>query len=393
MEPGSEKLACEGDRNLGGVEGGSALGPCAILGRRTHIHHRHAISGRLRLPRLFLAVLLAASVGLAGPIDLAAGVSKQEIRQTRQELRETRARIRERARRMRVVQRELNRLATRIARKEARVHDMTGEMTKLSARVKVTLRRTRRLERQLDLRSRAMYIQGPGAPILYVITATSAAEAAARVSLVSEMNRRDALLAIRVSESRQRLIRARFEVRWLQRRLELVVRQLDRDQAGLRRKLKLSQKLFAKLRGHKEQVIDELSRIRPFAVCPLQGPHAISDSFGIWVHRSEKRGGDHVHQGNDISAPMGTPIVAPFDGIAVTAENDLGGMAVKVFGEYGYVYNAHLSRYGQLGPVEKGDVIGYVGATGNALGPHDHFEWHPNEGPAADPYPFLMLVC
>ncbi len=360
-------------------------------------------SGRLRL---FLAALLATSVALAGPLDPAAAedpatavpeetpaVSKAEIRQTRQELRETRARIRERARRMRVVQRELNRLATRIARNEARVHDMADDMSKLSARVKVTLRRTRRLERMLDRRSRSMYILGPGAPIMYVITATSAADAAARASLVSEMNRRDALLAVRVSESRQRLTRERFEVRWLQHELEQVLRRLDRDRAALHRKLKLSRELFAKLRDHKEEVIDELSQMRPFAVCPVQGPRAISDSFGIWVQRSEERGGDHVHQGNDISAPEGTPIVAPFDGTAVTSRNKLGGMAVNVYGEHGYVYNAHLSRYGQLGPVEKGDVIGYVGATGNAFGPHDHFEWHPDNGPAADPYPFLMLVC
>jgi len=144
---------------------------------------------------------------------------------------------------------------------------------------------------------------------------------------------------------------------------------------------------------HQHQVLWEISRIHPFAVCPVQGPHAISNSFGIWVQRSEKRGGDHVHQGNDISAPSGTPIVAPFDGIAVASPNKIGGLAVKVFGDFGYVYNAHLSAYGHLGSVHKGDVVGYVGSTGNAGGPHDHFEWHPGNGAAVDPYGFLMQVC
>jgi murein DD-endopeptidase MepM/ murein hydrolase activator NlpD len=90
---------------------------------------------------------------------------------------------------------------------------------------------------------------------------------------------------------------------------------------------------------------------------------------------------------------MGAPIVAPFDGEAVEASNHIGGMAVEVFGEFGYVYNAHLSAFGQLGTVEAGDVIGYVGATGNAGGPHDHFEWHPDNGKAVDPHEFLLMVC
>ena len=99
----------------------------------------------------------------------------------------------------------------------------------------------------------------------------------------------------------------------------------------------------------------------------MVGPVAIADDFGINLY-PPKEGGDHIHQGNDMLAPMGASIVAPFDGTAETSSNHIGGQAVEVFGEFGYVYNAHLSAFGQLGPVEAGDVIGYVGATGNAGG-------------------------
>ena len=125
--------------------------------------------------------------------------------------------------------------------------------------------------------------------------------------------------------------------------------------------------------------------------CPVRGPVAIADNFGVVVRMPHVP--VHIHQGNDMTAATGTPIVAPFAGTAVAAPNVLGGLAVKVYGERGYVYNAHLAAYGRLGQVRAGTVIGYVGATGDAGGPHDHFEWHPNNGPAVDPNPYLTVSC
>ena len=118
---------------------------------------------------------------------------------------------------------------------------------------------------------------------------------------------------------------------------------------------------------------------------------AISDGFGDI--RDMPGTPRHIHQGNDIMAPTGAPIIAPFDGEAVAGSSDLGGTSVKVYGAGGYVYNAHLSAYGKLGAVQAGDVIGYVGSTGNATAPHNHFEWHPGDGAAVDPYLFLTAVC
>jgi murein DD-endopeptidase MepM/ murein hydrolase activator NlpD len=126
-------------------------------------------------------------------------------------------------------------------------------------------------------------------------------------------------------------------------------------------------------------------------VCPVDPPNAYSDDFGA----PRYAGGYHPHQGNDIFAPEGTPIRAPFPGNAVVTSNTLGGNAVSVYGAQGYVYNAHLSQFGTLGPVEAGEIIGYVGNTGDAINSpsHDHFEWHPDNGSAVDPFVYLNAVC
>jgi hypothetical protein len=154
-------------------------------------------------------------------------------------------------------------------------------------------------------------------------------------------------------------------------------------------------------RGH----LDTTPTKDPFRLCPVKRPVHYQDDFG------EKRnvGGYHPHWGNDIIAPTGRPIRTPFTGFAQAhADNWFAGKYVTVIGQEGYVRNAHLSRFGKLGYVKAGTIIGYVGETGDARSPHDHFDWRPWNVPkklhkspfgykriqdAIDPYPFLNKVC
>jgi murein DD-endopeptidase MepM/ murein hydrolase activator NlpD len=133
-------------------------------------------------------------------------------------------------------------------------------------------------------------------------------------------------------------------------------------------------------------------------VFPVGDPHSFGDSFG--APRMMGTGYEHAHQGTDIMAPTGTPLLACERGIITKMGSDvLGGTKIWVKGQSGtYYYYAHLSAFadGMVDGlvVEPGTIIGYVGDTGNAKGgaPHLHFEIHPEGGPAVNPYPLLKVV-
>ncbi|MGR3900423.1 M23 family metallopeptidase [Psychrobacter sp. 1176_08] len=120
---------------------------------------------------------------------------------------------------------------------------------------------------------------------------------------------------------------------------------------------------------------------------PEQG---LADTWG--AARSQGR----THEGIDIFAPRGTPIQSTTQGIvSKVGNNNLGGRVVVVVGPGGAGhYYAHLEDYADISPndwVNAGDIIGYVGDSGNAKGtpPHLHYGIYIN-GSAVNPYPLMQ---
>ena len=138
--------------------------------------------------------------------------------------------------------------------------------------------------------------------------------------------------------------------------------------------------------------------IRGF-VFPVGEPYSFIDSWGF--PRMIGTEYAHGHQGTDIMAPFGTPLFAAERGVVTRLGSDvLGGIKLWVKGQSGtYYYYAHLQSYaegvheGML--VEAGDVVGFVGDTGNAQGgaPHLHFQVHPGGGDPVNPYGLLRVVA
>jgi murein DD-endopeptidase MepM/ murein hydrolase activator NlpD len=281
------------------------------------------------------------------------------------------------------------------------------------------------LRDELDERARETFITGPGTELEFLLGATSLVDLSARVEFVNALNATDADLATEVQNLKNTLSAEKADQERLQVKAAAALEEKQRQEALLEAKLDEQTALLDDLETKKARARELVERLEKkykrelaalfglgpasdgvFRYCPVDAPRAVVDGFGA----PRYGGGYHPHAGNDIIAPYGTPIRATFDGYARIGTNSLGGYAVYVDGELGYTYNAHLTAPGVTGPVQAGQIIGYVGTSGNASTPHNHFEWHPNVMPtdwpvspygysvltsngAVNPYPLLSQVC
>ncbi len=136
----------------------------------------------------------------------------------------------------------------------------------------------------------------------------------------------------------------------------------------------------------------ESERLR-LATTPSIMPVAGWVSSGFGVRADPFTGREQMHWGLDISTNSGNPIVAPADGIVLQLLNDkyLGKHIILSHGNGITTVFGHMSgfavRAGQT--VKRGDVIGYVGMTGKAVGPHVHYEVH-KDGKPVNPYNYIL---
>jgi murein DD-endopeptidase MepM/ murein hydrolase activator NlpD len=131
---------------------------------------------------------------------------------------------------------------------------------------------------------------------------------------------------------------------------------------------------------------------------PVAGPY----SFGGKDGRFGAGRPGHIHQGQDLSAPSGTPVVAPWPGTVEAVKYQAGGAGYYVVldgdledRDYVFMHLLKGSTVVKLGDrVGRGQQLAQVGSTGSSSGPHLHFEiwvgggWYTG-GQPVDPLPFL----
>lgn len=265
------------------------------------------------------------------------------------------------------------------------------------------------IQRELERRAAALFIAGGSPQALALLTSESVTDAVDRMEFASAVAEGDSDLATRVSVETQ-------ELAW--RRQELAAAIVSQERAT------------ADLEAREQAVQDELDRIADrvstlesqlaaeqspsptpgpgpgpgpgdpdpppigsgwLQTCPVNGPSSFVDSFG------DPRPGGRTHQGIDMIAARGTPVVAVHAGTVHRTGSSIGGYGIVLFheGSSDWTFYTHFDSYGSYGEgahAPAGATIGYVGNTGTTVY-HLHFEYHPGGGAALNPYSALLGVC
>ena len=210
---------------------------------------------------------------------------------------------------------------------------------------------------------------------------------ARRLELVSQAQRLDADLTDSY-RSEQLALTGEID------RLEVLRSQSDAEVVKLRAEQATVGESLAKVQQQLSFVSSGTAIALGGFVFPVAGANSFVDTFG--APRMVGTPYYHLHEGTDVFATQGTPLVATNRGvIAKKGVGVLGGNKLWLVAADGTQYYAHLSAFadgvddGTI--VEAGQVVGYVGTAGNAVTTpaHVHFEIHPGGGAAIDPFPIL----
>lgn len=254
------------------------------------------------------------------------------------------------------------------------------------------------IRKRLAARAVATFMAGGNPQLGSLLSSESMAELADRLQFTRSIAQGDLDLATEVEARTVELDRQRRRLEESREERTRAAADLDAQRLTIAGKVQAYEDVVSDLKAkldRQEEAALSIPGSAPVtgsgavATCPVHGPNSFIDTFG-WP-----RSGGRTHQGIDLIAPFGTPVVAAHSGTVDRTSSSLGGIGASVFhdGSADWTFYTHFSSYGASGHVSAGTVIGYVGSTGDTNVNHLHFEYHPGGGSAVDPYGLLLAVC
>lgn len=196
-----------------------------------------------------------------------------------------------------------------------------------------------------------------------------------------------------VSDADRRVGEAAAEVQQLEAERAEEIRRAEEERRRAEEARRRATEIARALQGPAAAGVSD--DITPGFICPVAGPTGFADTWG-----APRDGGTRAHTGTDMMGARGTPLVAVGGGTIAISYSRAGGNIVWLHADHGVSYfYAHLDGYpGGLASgqwVARGDVIGYMGDTGNpAPGAfHLHFGIYPGGAAPVNPYPTVARHC
>ncbi len=368
----------------------------------------------LRFRRLLVLTLL--SVVLAGLPTAVGAQTSDDVEREKRELERARAEAQEALDELRAANEALDAALIELNEINGELANLTWKTTQLRTRTSEYREESDELRTRAETLVREAYMGGRGDLIQASLEANTIQDVVTRQLILDQATSADLVSITRLEAVSREMDRLQLDladdldrVAELRALSELVVRRMDTAQQRADEAFAKAQRVAAdQLDDYREA--ERLKKIEdakkkegsggglppgttPGWQCPVPEGRFIND-WGF------PRSGGRTHKGTDIFASRGTNTLATSAGTLRLDTYSLGGKILWLRGDDGiHYYYAHLDGYPsgiRTGSrVSKGQVIGFVGNTGNAIttSPHLHFQMHPGGGSAVNPYPTLAAHC
>lgn len=312
-------------------------------------------------------------------------------------------------RRMEEIQDELDATTARLEELRTDEDGILVRISELDQRIEAIEEDNSALQGRVIERARQLYMGGASGMLETLLSARDFTQLSTELEYATRVSDNDTLLFVRHSRLANELRVIRDEAQERAEELARVRTSLTETTASLQDRFRAAQDDYEALKERlaaqaAREERSEASAPAPAAAapapnlprgsmtCPVDGPNSFIDSWGY------PRSGGRSHEGTDIMAASGTPLVAIVDGtITYEGYGDSAGYWIILSGDdgnaYWYLHNSQNLVSG--GRVQVGEQIATVGSSGNASGgaPHVHFEYHPGGGGPVNPYPMLVGLC